>query len=517
MGKLDNTLIIYIDGDNGTSAEGSIYGTFNQYTAYNGIINEPEVKPVLAMNALHYEDWGSDKTYPHMSVAWSWAFDTPFKWTKQVASHFGGTRQGMAISWPGHIKDVGGIRTQFHHIIDVVPTILEAAGVQQPDMVNGIKQKPIEGISMAYTFDSANTNAPSRRDTQYFEMVGNRAIYHDGWIAATHPPSPPWLMGTGKFPPVNEYRWELYNIREDFSENNDLAGSNPDKLKQMQSLFDQEAQKYQVYPLDNSGFIRLLAPKPSATAGQTDFTYTGVNANIPVGNAPSILDRDYVITANITVPNGGAEGVIATIGGRFGGYALLLSPSASWLLSSKPFKYIGLGLLILGLLLLFIGTAGKWRKRFGYAFLLVAALGLIVSFATDMFHIGRGRPVFVYNLLDLERFRWEGLSSLDAGKHTIVFDFKYDGPGLGKGGTGVLSVDGKEVARKTMPHTIPIIMTNDETFDVGIDLRTPVDLTYDVPFRFTGKIDKLTYNLGPNQMSAEDEKKAAAMLAIAHD
>ena len=179
MGKLDNTLIIYIDGDNGTSAEGSVYGTFNQMTAYNGILNEPAVKAVKALNVLHYENWGSDKTYPHMSVAWSWAFDTPFKWTKQVASHFGGTRQGMAISWPGHIKDVGGIRTQFHRMIDIVPTILEATGIQAPEEVNGIKQKPIEGVSMLYTFDSANGNVPSKRDTQYFEMVGNRAIYHD--------------------------------------------------------------------------------------------------------------------------------------------------------------------------------------------------------------------------------------------------------------------------------------------------------------------------------------------------
>ena len=176
MGKLDNTLIIYISGDNGTSAEGTLEGTFNQMTAYNGILTLPE-----AVQLLHYENWGSDKTYPHMSVAWSWAFDTPFKWTKQVASHFGGTRQGMAISWPGHIKDVGGIRTQFHHMIDIVPTILEAAGIPAPDMVNGIKQKPIEGVSMAYTFDKANANAPSKRDTQYFEMFANRGIYHDGW------------------------------------------------------------------------------------------------------------------------------------------------------------------------------------------------------------------------------------------------------------------------------------------------------------------------------------------------
>ena len=195
MGKLDNTLIIYISGDNGTSAEGTVEGTFNQMTAYNGILTLPE-----AVQMLHYEDWGSDKTYPHMSVAWSWAFDTPFKWTKQVASHFGGTRQGMVISWPGHIKDVGGIRTQFHHMIDIVPTILEATGIQAPDMVNGIKQKPIEGVSMAYTFDKANAKAPSKRDTQYFEMFCNRGIYHDGWYACTTPPAPPWLMGTAKLP-----------------------------------------------------------------------------------------------------------------------------------------------------------------------------------------------------------------------------------------------------------------------------------------------------------------------------
>src|SRR5271167_971609 len=506
MGKLDNTLIIYIDGDNGTSAEGSVYGTFNQLTAYNGILNMPEVKPVLAFNALHYEDWGSDKTYPHMSVAWAWAFDTPFKWTKQVASHFGGTRQGLAISWPGHIKDPGGIRTQFHHVIDIVPTILEAAGIQAPDEVNGIKQKPIEGVSMLYTFDSANANAPSKRD-----------IHQDGWVAATTPPAPVWELGTGAMPPLDQYKWELYHINEDYSEFNDLAASNPDKLKELQALFLKEAGKYQVFPLDNSGFVRLLTPRPSAIAGKTEFTYTGVNPGIPVGNAPSILNKDYTITAEVTIPSGGAEGVISTLGGRFGGYALMLSPSASWVFSSKPVKYFGLGLLIFGLLLLFIGTAGRWRKRFGYACLLVAAVGLVLAFAVDMFHIGRGRPVFVYNMLDLERFRWEGLSSLDEGKHTIVFDFKYDGPGPAKGGTGVLSVDGKEVARKTIEHTIPLLMSIDETFDIGLDTRSPVDFSYEVPFAFTGTIDKLNYRLGPEQMSAEDKRKAAEMLARARD
>ena len=425
-GKLDNTLIIFIVGDNGTSAEGTLEGTFNQLTAYNGILTLPEV-----VQMLHYEDWGSHNTYPHMSVAWSWAFDTPFKWTKQVASHFGGTRQGLAISWPGHINDAGGIRAQFHHIIDVVPTILEAAGVKAPTTVDGIPQRPIEGVSMGYTFDKANANAPSKRDTQYFEMVGNRAIYHDGWIAATTPPAAPWLLATGKLPDLETgYKWELYDIAKDYSEADDLAAKMPDKLKEMQGLFKTEAEKNNVFPLDNSGFSRLLTPRPSATAGKTEFTYVGENIGIPVGNAPSILDRDYTITADITVPEGGAEGMIVTLGGRFGGYGLYLL---------------------------------------------------------------HGKPVFDYNFLDLKQTRWEGgvtgedlfTRPLAPGKHRIVFDFKYDGPGLAKGGTGVLSVDGHELSKKTIEHTIPLLMSIDETFDVGADTRTPVDDSYDVPFRFT--------------------------------
>jgi arylsulfatase A-like enzyme len=207
---------------------------------------------------------------------------------EQVASHFGGTRQGMAISWPGHIKDVGGVRAQFHHMIDIVPTILEVTGVHAPEVVNGIKQKPIEGISMAYTFDEANANAPSKRDTQYFEMFANRGIYHDGWYACTTPPAPPWLMGTTKLPDVNDFKWELYNLTEDYSQYNDLSTKNPDKLKELQALFVTEAGKYQVFPLDNSVLTRAIAPRPSAVAGRTELTYSGENANIPVGNAPSI-------------------------------------------------------------------------------------------------------------------------------------------------------------------------------------------------------------------------------------
>jgi arylsulfatase A-like enzyme len=516
MGKLDNTLIIYIDGDNGTSPEGSLSGTFNQMTAYNGIMDAP-----MPLQLLHYDNWGSDKTYPHMAVPWAWAFDTPFKWTKQVASHFGGTRQGLAISWPGHIKDPGSIRTQFHHVIDIVPTILEAAGIPAPDVVNGIKQKPIEGVSMAYTFDQANANAPSTRDTQYFEMVGNRAIYHDGWIAATTPPSPPWLLGTGKMPDiVNGYQWELYNITEDYSEYNDLAAQNPDKLHELQALFLTEAAKYQVFPLDNSGFTRLLTPRPSAVAGRTDFTYSGENVGIPVGNAPSILDRDYTITSDVTIPEGGAEGMIVTLGGRFGGYGLYLSRSFNWWFHARFFRRLGLGLFVLGLLLIWLGQYRKWssgKMRVGYGLSLFAVLWVAVVFVAGIAGIGRGKPVFLYNLLDLERFKWEG-TALSPGKHTIVFDFKYDGPGPGKGGTGVLTLDGKEVDRKAIPHTIPLLMSIDETFDVGSDTRTPVDdFEYQVPFRFTGTIDNLTFKLGPEQLSAEDKEAAAKILAMAKD
>lgn len=428
LGKLDNTLIIYIEGDNGTSAEGSTLGTPFDMAAIQGI-DMP-----VADQLKYYDAWGSAKTTPHMSVAWSWAFDTPFKWTKQVASHFGGTRQGMAMAWPNRIKDAGGIRTQFHHMIDIVPTILEAVGVPAPAMVNGIAQKPIEGVSMAYTWDKANADVPSRRTTQYFEMFGNRAIYQDGWVAATTPPSPPWLMGLEKMPDVlNGYDWELYNIAADYSENNDLAAKMPDKLRQMQELFLVEATRYNVFPLDNSVAQRLLAPRPSATAGRTVFTYSGEMSGLPPSAAPDIVGKSYTITAEVEIPEAGADGMLVTLGGRFGGYGLYLL---------------------------------------------------------------KGKPVFLYNFLALERFRWEGNEALTPGKHTIVFDFKTDGPGYGKGGTGVLKVDDKEVANQKIPHTIPFLMTIDETFDVGIDTRSSVeDTDYQVPFSFTGKIDKLTFKL----------------------
>jgi arylsulfatase len=441
MGKLDNTLIIYISGDNGSSAEGTPIGTPNEVASFNGI-----EFPVERQLKEFYDVWGSDKTYNHMAVGWTWAFDTPFKWTKQIASHFGGTRQGMCMAWPNKIKDAGGIRHQFHHVIDIVPTVLEATGIPAPVSVGGIAQKPIEGVSMAYTWDKKNASVPSHRKTQYFEMLGNRALYHDGWIASTTPIGAPWALAANRPEDVaNGYKWELYDLTKDWTQDNDLAKTNPEKLRQMQELFLVEAAKYQVFPLDNSLSTRLLVPRPSLTAGRSVFTYTRPVSGIPHGDAPSVLNRNYTITAEVEVPKEGAEGMLNTNGGRFGGYGLYLL---------------------------------------------------------------KGKPVFVHNLADFARFRWEGKEALTPGKHTVAFAFAYDGPGFGKGGTGVLKVDGKEVDNKKVPHTTPFIFQWDETFDVGSDTGTPVDdKDYQCPFHFTGKLNKLTVEVGPAQLGLEEKKE----------
>ncbi len=452
MGELDNTLIIYISGDNGASAEGMLNGTPNEFTTFNGV-----AVPVKDQ-FLWYDFWGSDRTFPHYAAGWAWAMDTPFKWVKQVASHRGGTANGMAMSWPGHITDVGGIRRQFHHVIDIVPTILEATGIPAPDTIKGIKQRPIEGVSMVYTLDKKNADAPTRHTTQYFEMLGNRAIYQDGWMAVTTPANLPWELSTATPPDViTGYKWELYNLNEDVTEYNDLADKMPDKLKQLQDVFYEQAKKYDVLPLDNSTLARWNTPRPSLTAGRTVFTYSGELSGVPAAAAPNIMDKSYTITADVDIPESGGEGMIVTEGGRFGGYGLFLSK----------------------------GELG----------------------------VRHGKVVFLYNLLDLKRTIWEG-PELSAGKHIIVFDFKVDGPGLGKGGTGVLSVDGKEVDTKHMDHTTPITFPEDEDFDVGQDTRTgvaAVEYRYDCPFKFTGKIEKLTFNLGPLQYTDQDRKNMPAI------
>jgi len=451
LGKLENTLIIYISGDNGGSAEGTLVGTPNEVAMFNGV----EV-PVEVQLKNFYDVWGSDRTYNHMAVAWSWAFDTPFSWTKQIASHFGGVRQGMAISWPNAIKDKGGIRHQFHHVIDVVPTILEAAGIRQPKVVDGIKQSPIEGVSMAYTFDKANTNAASKRKTQYFEMMGDHAIYHDGWIASTKVMRPPWVTMAPVSQDPAAFPWELYDLRNDWTQSDNVAAKYPAKVKEMGKIFWAEAKKYQVLPLDATVATRLIAPRPSITAGRNVFTWSGELTGTPNGDAPSILNASYNFKAEIEIPPGGAQGMLITQGGRFGGYG---------------------------------------------------------------FYVLKGKPVFVWNLVDLKRERWEGTAALAPGKHTLEFDFKYDGlgmgtlafnnlSGIGRSGTGVLKVNGKEVATRKMERTLPLILQWDENLDVGADTGTPVDdKDYQVPFRFTGKLSKLTLTIDRPKLTPADEKK----------
>jgi arylsulfatase A-like enzyme len=452
MGKLNDTLIIYISGDNGSSAEGQLIGTPNEVAMFNGV-----QVPVEDQLKYFYDAWGTDRTYNHMAVGWTWAFDTPFTWTKQIASHFGGTRQGVAISWPSHITDLGGLRNQFHHIIDIVPTILEVTGIPAPAVVNGIPQRPIEGVSMAYTFDKDNANAPSTHHTQYFEMMGDHALYHDGWIASTKVIRPPWeVIGPVNQDPFNNVTWELYDLSKDWTQDNDVVAANPEKLKELKALFLEEAHKYQVLPLDATVATRLVAPRPNITSGRSVFTYTRPMTGIPQGDSPLLLNCSYTITADVEIPDGGAEGMILTSGGRFGGYG---------------------------------------------------------------FYLLKGKPVFLWNLVDLKRIRWEGPEALAPGKHTVEFDFKYDGlgsgtlafnnmSGIGQGGTGVLKVDGEEVATQKMEHTIPLIMQWDETFDIGSDTGTPVDdEDYQVPFKFTGKLSKLTIKIDRPQLTPEDEKR----------
>jgi arylsulfatase A-like enzyme len=439
-GRLDNTLIIYISGDNGASPEGTLNGVYSEYADLNG------VQPSVDMNLKFYDAWGSNETYPHYAVGWAWTFDTPYQWTKEVSSHFGGTRNGVAMAWPARIKDKGGIRNQFHHVIDIVPTILEAAGLPQPSMVNGIAQKPIEGTSMVYTWDDAK--APDRHTTQYFEMFGSRAIYHEGWVAAAPPVLTPWVITmTGATQDVmNGFKWELYDTNKDWTESKNLAAQMPDKLREMQQVWMMEAAKYNVFPLDDSRVSRFFGEKPSYTPGRTLFTYTGELSNVPfpgTGGAPDLLNRSYTITADFDVPQGGAEGVLVTDGGQFGGYA---------------------------------------------------------------FYLLKGKPVFAWNLIQLETVKWTSKDALAPGKHMVEFDFRYDGPGLGKGGTGTLKVDGKTVDSRAMPHTLGGSLPWSETFSVGVDTSTSVDpKDYQVPFAFTGKLNKLTVNVAPKQMSSEQK------------
>ena len=462
MGKLDNTLIIYISGDNGASAEGSPNGTPSEVLQFNG------VELPVAEQMKFYDAWGTQFAYNHMAVPWAWAFDTPYKWTKQVPSFFGGTRQGMAISWPARITDKGGIRFQFHHVNDIVPTLLEATGIPAPVSVDGIAQKPIEGVSLAYTFDKANEAAPTRHPTQYFEMLGVQGLYNDGWMLSAVPIRPPWsLFGKAILNPATAYKFELYDVRNDWTQYSDVAAANPAKVRELTDQMFAEFAKYQVLPLDASVATRLVTPRPSLTGGRKVFEYGSVPVTgLPSGAAPMLLNTSYTITAEIDVPQAGAEGVIVTQGGRFGGYGLYLLKS---------------------------------------------------------------RPVFVWNLLDLKRVRWEGTDALSPGHHTIQYDFAYDGlgfatlafnnlSGLGRPGTGTFKVDGKVAATQAMERTIPLTLPWDETFDIGSDTGTPIDdHDYQVPFAFTGKIDKLTIAVEPPVLTDDDRKKLLEAFRAAQD
>lgn len=452
LGKLDNTLVIYINGDNGTSAEGGPLGTPNEVAFFNGLNKLP-----AEVQLKWYDVWGTEQTYNHMSAGWSWAFDTPFDWFKQNASRLGGINQNMAVSWPARIKDKGALREQFIHVIDVVPTILEAAGLKAPEMVDGIKQAPIEGTSFVYTFDASNAKAASRHKTQYFEMMGQYALYDDGWLLSTKVNRAPWeAFGAANTDPLNNQVFQLYNLSKDFNQTDDIAAQNPQKVKEMRQKFVAEAKKYQVFPMDASVAARIVAPRPNITAGRSEFVYTRPMTGLPQGDSPSILNASYTITADIDVPQGGGEGMILTSGGRFGGYG---------------------------------------------------------------FYLLKGKPVFLWNLVDLKRIKWEGTEALTPGKHTLEFDFKYDGlgvgtlafnsvSGLGQSGTGVLKVDGKAVQTVTMPHTLPMILQWDESFDIGSDTLTGVnDADYQPPFALTAKLNKLTINVNRPQLSPEDIAK----------
>lgn len=451
MGKLDNTLVIYINGDNGTSAEGGPLGTPNEVAFFNGVSEMP-VKTQMNW----YDVWGTEMTYNHMSAGWSWAFDAPFSWFKQNASQLGGVRQNMVVSWPARITDKGGLREQFMHVIDVVPTLLEVTGIAAPDTVDGIKQAPIEGTSFAYTFDKENAAEPSRHKTQYFEMMGQWALYHEGWFLSTKVNRAPWeAYGAANPDPLNNQVLELFDLTKDYSQSQNIADQHPEKVKEMKAMFIEEAKKFQVFPLDASVAARVIAPRPNITAGRSEFVYTRPMIGLPQGDSPLLLNTSYTITAEIDVPEGGAEGMILTSGGRFAGYG---------------------------------------------------------------FYLLKGKPVFLWNMIDLERIKWEGKEALSPGKHTVEFDFVYDGKGvgtlvynsfsgLGQPGVGTLKVDGKVVDTKKMEKTLPAILQWDESFDIGSDTLTGVnDADYKPPFALTAKLDKLTIKMDRPQLSPEDVK-----------
>jgi arylsulfatase A-like enzyme len=437
LGESDNTLVIFIQGDNGASAEGTLQGMTDDIAVMSGVAED--MPYLLSM----LDELGGPTTSGHYPVGWAHAMDTPFQWTKQVASHFGGTRNGMVMSWPRRIKAGGELRPQFHHVVDIVPTILESADIQFPGVLNGVAQKPLDGVSMVYSWDKAK--APSTHKTQYFEMVGNRGIYQDGWVAATTPKRLPWMiMGAATGGP-DSYEWELYHVTEDFSEANNLASSNPSKLRELQGVWAEQAERYNVLPLDDRfGERGYFANRPSLTRGRRVFTYYPPLVRIPEGAAPDVTNKSYSLTADVEIPPGGASGVIATEGGHFAGWALVVLD---------------------------------------------------------------GKPVFAYAVSNQPQHKYTVASpeALTPGRHTLRLEFAYDGGGIGKGGTGTLLVDGKRVAQQHIDRTVFGRFSIDETFDLGQDTGTPVIADYRVPATFTGTVHKVVIELAPGQLTTGDQ------------
>jgi arylsulfatase A-like enzyme len=439
IGQLDNTLIFYIVGDNGASAEGGMNGMFNEMTYFNGL--QESVEDVLK----HYDELGGPNTYSHYAAGWAVAGDTPFTWMKQVASNYGGTRNGMVVHWPKGIKARNEIRSQWHHVIDIAPTILAAAGLPEPKAVDGVPQTPIEGVSMLNTFNDAK--AKEDHLTQYFEIIGNRAIYHEGWLAGTVHKAP-WEAKPRAA--LDKDTWELYDTRTDFSLVKDLATANPAKLKEMQGLFMKEAAKYKVLPIDDRSLERLnptLVGRPDLMAGRTSLTVyegmIGMSENVFINTK----NRSHTITAEVTIPQGGGNGAILCQAGRFGGWSLYLKD---------------------------------------------------------------GKPTYTYNYLGLQRFTVAGATALPAGKATIRYEFVYDGGGLGKGGMGTILINGEKVAEGRIDQTQPMAFSGDEGADVGEDGETPVVEDYGIapPYKFTGTIAKVTIDL--KEMPAAEKAAAGA-------
>jgi len=429
MGELDNTLVIYIMGDNGASAEDP---TGHGLTSEIGIMvnGENDTEDFMSKNL---DNFGGPWLAEHYSQSWAHAMNTPYQWDKKIASHLGGSRTGMVISWPARIKQTGQMRSQFTHITDIVPTILEAAKIPIPTSVDGFKQEPMAGKSMVYTFD--NAKAPERHTTQYFEIIANRAIYKDGWIANTTPKILPWEGGhEASKDPLNDYKWELYNLNTDFSQVDDVSKKYPAKLKEMQNAFMVEAAKYKVFPLDDR-YIERVNPenRPNLNKGRTSYVFYDGSSRITEGMAPNMKNTSYSITAEVNV-KAGDEGMIITQGGYFGGTALMLL---------------------------------------------------------------KGKPTFSYAFSHYPNHKWtiQSPTALTEGKHTVVMNFDYAGGGVGKAAKVTLLVDGTQVANGDIPMTVPKRFSSDETLDVGEDFGTPVTRDYEVPFTFQGKIEKVTVDL----------------------